>query len=100
MDIKDAIGRNIEIGETVRYTATGTTGEVEDLRIKDEQYWVKIQETDMWYRSDAVEVLYENEILDKEDYYNRDGTFDEESFKERQSEINDMTIGDNVTGGG
>lgn len=100
MDIKDAIGRNIEIGKTVRYTATGTTGEVEDLKIKDDSYWVKIQETDMWYIADAVEVLYDNEILDKEDYYNKEETFNEESFKEKQSDFGEAGIGDNVTGGG
>lgn len=100
MDIKDAIGRNIEIGETVRYTATGTTGEVEDLKIKDELYWVKIKDTDMWYLAEAVEVLYENEILDEEDYYNKDETFNEESFKEKQYEFGEAGIGDNVTGGG
>ena len=62
--------------------------------------WAKIKDTDMWYLAEAVEVLYENEILDEEDYYNKDETFNEESFKEKQNEFGEAGIGDNVTGGG
>ena len=101
MDILDAIGRVIEEGKTVRYIPTGTTGEVEDMRIKDDKYWVKIANTNMWYVTSEVEVLSEDEIIDKKDYKLEDNTkFDEEKFKERQRQFADARIDDQVADGG
>ncbi|GEM_PF-498336 len=101
MDILDAIGRVIEEGKTVRYIPTGTTGEVEDMRIKDDKYWVRIANTNMWYVTSEVEVLSEDEIIDKKDYKLEDTTkFDEEKFKERQRQFADARIDDQVADGG
>lgn len=101
MDILDAIGRTIEEGKTVRYIPTGTTGKVEDIRIKDDEYWVKLDETNMWYITSEVEVLTEDEIIDKSEYkLEDDSKFNEEKFKERQRELANVHLDDQVADGG
>ena len=55
----------------------------------------------MWYVTSEVEVLSEDEIIDKKDYKLEDNTeFDEEKFKERQRQFADARIDDQVADGG
>lgn len=102
MDIKDAIGNNLEIGDNVTYVPTGTNGEIEDVRIQDEKYWVKIANTDMWYITDKVELLSDKEIKDTDDdtdidKINKEGI---DKIKERREELAHLELQDEVAEGG
>ncbi len=61
MEVTDVRGINIQKGVHVRYTGTGSTGEVMDYKSDNSGSWVLMDTTDLWYRSDAVEVINENE---------------------------------------
>jgi len=64
MEIKDARGKIIEIGSYIRYTGTGTAGKVTDFRIDeyDDSKWVKLENPNLWYSSDLVEVIDEKDL--------------------------------------
>lgn len=55
--MEDVRGKPIVKGYHVRYTGTGSTGEVTDLRSDDEGNWVHLDTTDLWYKTDALEVI-------------------------------------------
>lgn len=57
MQITDPRGKNILKGVHVRYTGTGTAGEVLDVREDPEGKWAKMDSTDMWYNTRFLEVL-------------------------------------------
>ncbi|UTB34076.1 MAG: DUF2098 domain-containing protein [Methanobacterium sp. ERen5] len=50
-------------GNHVRYTNTGSSGEVTDLRSDDEGNWVLLDTTELWYKTDSLEVLKETDYL-------------------------------------
>ena len=61
MEVADARGKNILIGSHVRYTGTGSAGEVLDVRSDEEGTWAKIDTTDLWYNSEFLELLNQHE---------------------------------------
>lgn len=50
----DARDKEIKINSYVRYVDTGTIGEVIDIKTKDETDWVKVDKTNLWYKSRLV----------------------------------------------
>ena len=50
---------DISIGSTVRYTGTGSVGEVKRLEERDHELWVRLDSTGLWYDTAALEVLGE-----------------------------------------
>ncbi|NOQ32793.1 MAG: DUF2098 domain-containing protein [Methanosarcinales archaeon] len=50
---------DISIGSTVRYTGTGSVGEVKRLEERDHELWVRLDSTGLWYATAALEVLGE-----------------------------------------
>lgn len=61
METTDALGKNILKGSHVRYTGTGSAGEVLDVRSDEEGIWAKVDTTDLWYNSQYLEVIDERE---------------------------------------
>jgi len=51
MEVADTTGKTILKGSHVRYTGTGSAGEVLDVKSDDEGTWAKIDTTDLWYNS-------------------------------------------------
>ncbi|OWT32669.1 hypothetical protein BGI41_06500 [Methanobrevibacter sp. 87.7] len=103
MDVKDALENTIEVGDHVVYVPTGTNGEIEDIRIKDEKYWVKIKGTGMWYVTSKVELLADNEFEDKEEYkeLEKDNTDEDiERIKQRKDDMSNFELQDEVAEGG
>jgi len=60
--VEDVRGKPISKGFHVRYTGTGSTGEVMDLRSDENGNWILLDTTDLWYSTDSLEVI------DKADY--------------------------------
>lgn len=55
--------KEIIIGAHVRYSGTGSAGEVLDIRSDDQGVWAKVDTTQLWYNSRYLEVMDENEYL-------------------------------------
>ena len=51
----DARGLEIALDSYVRYVDTGTIGKVVDVKTQDGMEWVKLDKTELWYRSNLVE---------------------------------------------
>ncbi len=59
MEVADAVGKLIFKGAHVRYTGTGSAGEVTDLKADDNGSWVKLDTTKLWYNSQLLELIDE-----------------------------------------
>ncbi len=65
MEISDSCGKPITKGSYVVYTGTGTIGKIVDLKTEDKDTWAKIDDTDLWYKSNylqAIDKIEEKEI--------------------------------------
>jgi hypothetical protein len=61
MEVADARGKIIFKGAHVRYTGTGSAGEVTDIKSDDDGSWAKIDTTDLWYKSQFIELIDEDQ---------------------------------------
>lgn len=61
MEVEDVRGIPIQKGVHVRYTGTGSAGEAIDFKSEDDNNWVLLDTTDLWYKSDFLEVIDEKE---------------------------------------
>ena len=97
----DARGLEITLDSHIRYVDTGTVGKVLDVKTQNDVGWVKIDKTNLWYRSDLVELLDEKDIK-KSTYYDNegDGELDVEAMKEKAARFEDMQMDSNVAEGG
>lgn len=92
MEIKDARGKLIEIGSYIRYTGTGTIGKVVDLKIDqsdNDSKWVKLENPDLWYSNNVVEVIDEKEVKTKDSRVRKD---DIENLKNIGNELDDASL--------
>ena len=55
--------KEIIIGAHVRYSGTGSAGEVLDVRTDDEGVWAKVDTTQLWYNSSYLDLLDKDEYL-------------------------------------
>ncbi|MBQ8018609.1 MAG: DUF2098 domain-containing protein [Methanobrevibacter sp.] len=97
----DARGLEITLDSHVRYVDTGTMGKVIDLKTQDGIEWVQLDKTELWYRSNLVELLDEKDIK-KSTYYDKedDGEIDVEAMKEKANALEDMQMDSSVAEGG
>ena len=97
----DARGLEIALDSHVRYVDTGTIGKVLDVKTTNDVGWVKIDKTDLWYRSDLVELLDDKDIK-KSTYYDNEGDdeLDIEAMKEKATAFEDMQMDSSVAEGG
>ena len=81
MEAADSMTRNILKGAHVRYTGTGSAGEVLDLRSDEEGLWAKVDTTELWYNTRYLEVLDEEEYqkLKSREFRGRVSKFNEEA---------------------
>ncbi len=61
MEVADATGKTILKGSHVRYTGTGSAGEVLEIKADDDGTWAKVDTTDLWYNSEFLELIDEQE---------------------------------------
>ena len=57
MEVMDLRGKPVTVGSKVRYSRTGTSGEVSAVKVEDNQGWVKMNDSDLWYNNEYVEVF-------------------------------------------
>lgn len=99
MNIKDARGKTIEIGFYIRYTGTGTIGKVVDLKTDEEDIgWAKMEEPNLWYSENVIEIVDEDNIKDK-DFKDKKFNVDELKERNRDFEESSLTSG-GAEGGG
>jgi hypothetical protein len=99
--VLDARDVEIPLDSYVRYVDTGTVGKVLEFKTESGYDWVKIDKTNMWYRSDLVELLDEKDIK-KSTYYDneKDNDVDVDAMKEKISAMEDMEMDSSVAEGG
>ena len=99
--VLDARDIEIPVGSYVRYVDTGTIGQVLDAKIQDGLGWVLLDKTELWYRSNLVELLDKKDIR-KSDFYDRenDDEVDVDELKEKAMKFEDMELSSHVAEGG
>ena len=95
----DARDKEITLDSHVRYVDTGTIGKVLDIKTTDGVDWVKIDKTNLWYRSKLVELLDEKD-LNKKSGDDGDDELDIEQLKERAAKLENMQMDSSVAEGG
>ena len=96
--VLDARDNEIALGNHVRYVDTGTIGEVIDMRTRDGIDWVKIEKTNLWYRSKLVELLDEKDL--KKSLDDGDDEIDIEALKEKALDFENYDMDSSVAEGG
>ena len=96
--VLDARDKKITLGDYVRYVDTGTIGEVIDTRTRDGIDWVKIEKTNLWYRSKLVELLDEKDLKKAVD--DGDDEIDIEALKEKALDFENYDMDSSVAEGG
>ena len=96
----DARGLEIALDSHVRYVDTGTIGKVVDVKTQDGVEWVKLDKTELWYRSNLVELLDDKDIKKSTLYDRDDKELDVEAMKEKASALEDMQMDSSVAEGG
>ena len=95
----DARDKEITLESHVRYVDTGTIGKVIDMKTNDEGIdWVKIDKTNLWYRSKLVELLDEKDL--KSTSSDKDDELDIEALKEKAEKLENMQMDSSVAEGG
>ena len=94
----DARDKEIHVDDYVRYVDTGTIGKVLDIKNEDDIDWVLIDKTDLWYKTNLVEILDEKDIKVKFTPTGRDVDIDE--LKEKAANLENMQMDSNVAEGG
>ena len=97
----DARGLEITLDSHVRYVDTGTMGKVVDVKTQDGMEWVKLDKTELWYRSNLVELLDEKDIK-RSSFYDDTGDkeVDIEAMKEKAESLENMQMDSSVAEGG
>jgi len=99
--VLDARGFEIALDSYVRYTDTGTIGKVLDIKSENNINWVKLDKTELWYRSDLL-LLLDDKDIKKSNYYDNenDGEIDIEDMKEKAKALENIELDSNVAEGG
>ena len=96
--VLDARDIEIPLDSHVRYVDTGTIGKVIDIKTQDGSDWVKIDKTNLWYRSKLVELLDEKDLKKRFDRGNDE--LDIEALKEKAEKLENMQMDSSVAEGG
>lgn len=96
----DAREKEIALDDYVRYVDTGTIGKVVDIKTENGIGWVKLDKTELWYRSKLVELLDEKDLKNKS--FDDDGNdeIDIEALKEKALDLENIELDSNVAEGG
>ena len=98
--VLDARGKEIALDAHVRYVDTGTIGKVVEVKTENDIEWVRIDKTDLWYKSKLVGLLDEKDI--KKGFNDKDDNdeIDIESLKEKALDLENIELDSNVAEGG
>ena len=62
MEACDLRGKTISVGSYARYSGTGTTGQVSDIKEENNNKWAKFNDSDLWYSLDTIELINKEDI--------------------------------------
>ena len=96
--VLDARDIEIPLDSHVRYVDTGTVGKVLDLKTDDGMGWVKLDKTELWYRSNCVELLDEKDV--KKTSWGENKDVDIKDLKENSINFEEMEISQDACNGG
>ncbi len=85
--VVDVRGHDIEIGSFIRYSGTGTISKVVEFKEEDNKNWVKLEEPELWYSSDSLEVVSEEDLIEIEN--NLDSEDAVKRLKDAQLDLSD-----------
>ncbi|MDI6724574.1 MAG: DUF2098 domain-containing protein [Methanobacterium sp.] len=57
MESLDSCGKPIEKGSYVIYNGTGTIGKIIDIKSENNESWIKVDSTDLWYNSQFIQAI-------------------------------------------
>ncbi|MGL6299078.1 MAG: DUF2098 domain-containing protein [Methanobacteriaceae archaeon] len=101
MESLDARGKAIEIGLAVRYTGTGTSGIVKDIQKKDGKFWITLEDKDLLYLADTLEIV--NNVVDDEKVHkdnNKDALDEVKDIENVRDNLENFAMETNVGEGG
>lgn len=61
MESLDSCGKPIEKGSYVIYNGTGTIGKIVDIKSENNQSWIKVDSTELWYNSQFIQAIDKSE---------------------------------------
>jgi hypothetical protein len=96
--VVDARDLEITLDSHVRYVDTGTVGKVLDVKTENDMGWVKLDKTELWYRSNRVELLDEKDI--KKSRWDDDNDIDIEDLKEKALDFESLELAADACNGG
>jgi hypothetical protein len=74
--------KEVVVGSHVRYSGTGSAGEVLDIRSDDQGVWAKLDTTQLWYNNRYLELMDKDEYMrlkSREFKRKKDNKFNEEA---------------------
>lgn len=98
MNVLDVNGNKICKGMDVKYTGTHTIGKVDEILIRDEMVWIKLDSSSLYYRSDYIEVVEDIKVY-RHNKAKREKSESEKFDIEIPVEISDTTDGPGIGGG-
>lgn len=99
MEILDARGKTVNVGALVRYTGTGTTGEVSAVKLENNEGWIKLDESEVWYNSEFTEIL--DKTKSKTKSFDEDKTAKAlEKAKKMKKDLEEINMGSELCDGG
>jgi len=57
MESLDSCVKPIEKGSYVIYNGTGTIGKIIDIKSENNESWIKVDSTDLWYNSQFIQAI-------------------------------------------
>jgi hypothetical protein len=95
MEVFDRQGKMISRGSHVRYTGTGTAGQVLEIKADDEGNWAKLDSTELWYNSSYLQVVDKTEY-EKLKSIEEEQLKEKERIKEKIAKLRKSKIGEDV----
>jgi hypothetical protein len=101
MEIMDARGKTVTVGAMVRYSGTGTSGEVSAIKVEEEEGWIKMDDSEVWYNTEYLEVLDKsNQKLKTERNRDESTAAALEKSKKMKKELEEIAMGSELCDGG
>lgn len=94
MEVKDGRGKTVEIGSFIRYIGTGTIGKVIDIKRENSLDWIKLENPELWYSSETVELIDEKNIENNKDKYQKEKDIND--VKDLSDDLDDISL---ISGG-
>lgn len=98
MEVKDVNGNVLTVGMAVRYTGTGTTGEISAIKVEDGDGWVRLEDSDLWYNSNYLELIDRSQLKRGSGKGRKADTV--EKLKRMKEDFEDIDMGSEVCDGG